>query len=181
MRSCVRTLHLHRHRLRSGRSSIPRRQRWNRKLAAYWILRLRGSMTAVGGASLSTAMTVLEQLIPINPSTVVPAKAGTHSPWHWLFEKGIRRFALTRGHGVWIPAFAGTTVGGRIGSTFCNSCCAWPRVGKPELLCHNEMQQHVACAGSAWNRRVRPKKSRRISCLMFACSPAVSNSPKGRW
>src|SRR5215203_6759873 len=48
---------------------------------------------------------------------VVPAKAGTHSPLRFDLERGYgllrvdleRGYGLSRGHGVWVSAFAGTT------------------------------------------------------------------------
>src|SRR4051812_37590370 len=40
---------------------------------------------------------------------VVPAKAGTHNPWHCLLRKASAPSPKTRAHGVWVPAFAGTT------------------------------------------------------------------------
>ena len=40
---------------------------------------------------------------------VVPAKAGTHHPWHCWLQKDFRFIAETRFLAVWAPAFAGTT------------------------------------------------------------------------
>src|SRR5947208_1066185 len=45
-------------------------------------------------------------------SFVVPAKAGTHNPFRCEF---VRRLATYRGHGVWVPAFAGRPRRGRRG------------------------------------------------------------------
>jgi len=45
-------------------------------------------------------------------SLVVPAKAGTHNHRRGLLEKNINSgHSKSRGRGVWIPAFAGTTCG----------------------------------------------------------------------
>ena len=50
-----------------------------------------------------------------NILSVVPAKAGTHNPWRSCsgaaFQQGHSRFPHHRRHGVWVPAFAGTTKG----------------------------------------------------------------------
>jgi hypothetical protein len=42
---------------------------------------------------------------------VVPAKAGTHNPWPSMFETKLDTTAFSHHnpHGVWVPAFAGTT------------------------------------------------------------------------
>jgi hypothetical protein len=40
---------------------------------------------------------------------VVPANAGTHNHRLELLEKVSALGAKTKGHGVWVPAFAGTT------------------------------------------------------------------------
>jgi hypothetical protein len=42
-------------------------------------------------------------------SVVVPAKAGTHNPWRFPLKKDFATVPTTRRHGVWVPAFAGTT------------------------------------------------------------------------
>jgi hypothetical protein len=42
---------------------------------------------------------------------VVPAKAGIHSPWHCLLRKASAILPKCKRHGVWVPAFAGTTRG----------------------------------------------------------------------
>ena len=45
-------------------------------------------------------------------SSVVPAKAGTHNHWRsWLLrEESLNSDAHNKRHGVWAPAFAGTTL-----------------------------------------------------------------------
>jgi hypothetical protein len=40
---------------------------------------------------------------------VVPANAGTHNPGRSLLKKVFGYSAKTIAHGVWVPAFAGTT------------------------------------------------------------------------
>jgi len=44
-------------------------------------------------------------------SEVVPAKAGTHNLWPSMFETRLdtSTFSHHYPHGVWVPAFAGTT------------------------------------------------------------------------
>src|SRR4051812_2246976 len=52
-------------------------------------------------------------MMSIHTLSVVPAKAGTHSPWPSCcgdaFQQRHYRIAHHRRHGVWVPAFAGTT------------------------------------------------------------------------
>ena len=43
-------------------------------------------------------------------SIVVPAKAGTHNHRKWGYTKAVEQHAKTIGRGVWVPAFAGTTL-----------------------------------------------------------------------
>jgi len=43
------------------------------------------------------------------PHIVVPAHAGTHNPERSLLDQGNCPWAQTKGRGVWVPAFAGTT------------------------------------------------------------------------
>jgi hypothetical protein len=52
------------------------------------------------------AMTALHER---NTNYVVPANAGTHHPWRRLFWTASTASLKTRAHGVWVPAFAGTT------------------------------------------------------------------------
>src|SRR5258708_16635626 len=47
--------------------------------------------------------------LTIESSCVVPAKAGTHSHRRLLGQKASASATKTIGHGVWVPAFAGTT------------------------------------------------------------------------
>jgi hypothetical protein len=42
-------------------------------------------------------------------SSVVPAKAGTHNHRKWGCAKSLHSVFQNRRHGVWVPAFAGTT------------------------------------------------------------------------
>jgi hypothetical protein len=48
-----------------------------------------------------------------NTLSVVPAQAGTHNPWRSCsgdaFQQGHSRLSHHNRHGVWVPAFAGTT------------------------------------------------------------------------
>jgi hypothetical protein len=44
-------------------------------------------------------------------SMVVPAQAGTHNPWIRGFKMNVATLSLAnRVQGVWVPAFAGTTI-----------------------------------------------------------------------
>src|SRR4051812_111378 len=40
---------------------------------------------------------------------VVPAKAGTHTPWPLVSALGLVALAYNRDRWLWVPAFAGTT------------------------------------------------------------------------
>jgi hypothetical protein len=48
-------------------------------------------------------------LVRANSLHIVPANAGTHNPGRHCAE-GLYHYALMRRHGVWVPAFAGTTL-----------------------------------------------------------------------
>src|ERR1700733_1423691 len=48
--------------------------------------------------------------VQVTPA-VVPANAGTHNPGSLLWQKVSHSSASSMGRGVWVPAFAGTTVG----------------------------------------------------------------------
>src|ERR1700689_475200 len=56
-------------------------------------------------------MKLLRSLIIYNKdvSRVVPAKAGTHNHGRQLLESRLPPSAKSHRHGVWVPAFAGTT------------------------------------------------------------------------
>src|SRR4051812_22873124 len=49
----------------------------------------------------------MENLSPL--TAIVPAQAGTHNPWHSNSSTAFTPAFQLRGHGVWVPAFAGTT------------------------------------------------------------------------
>ena len=62
-----------------------------------------------GGAGVAGG--VREMISRIAFQQVVPAKAGTHNPWRFLLRKASTPVPKTQRHGVWVPAFAGTTRG----------------------------------------------------------------------
>ena len=62
----------------------------------------RGSVPSTGHAAAAAAT--------LSSIPVVPAKAGTHNPWRPCLRKASTASSNQRRHGVWVLAFAGTTV-----------------------------------------------------------------------
>src|SRR5450631_3263272 len=64
---------------------------------------------AQSGMRVFSQEILLRRAWMIRSSSVVPAKAGTHSHRGQLGAEAVNQRAKTHGRGVWVPAFAGTT------------------------------------------------------------------------
>src|ERR1700689_2491013 len=73
------------------------------------LLRVACALSFWGVANLQTSGAVRRE--NEDSHLVVPANAGTHNPWLRLREKALAAALKPRRHGVWMPAFAGTTRG----------------------------------------------------------------------
>ena len=139
--------------------------------------------------SIGTAIaTHLQEEVVANCSDlivpVVPANAGTHNPWHWLWKKASTPLPKKRTHGVWVPASAGTT---RYESTssrhhapeFCQSFSPQRRRGRRKCRVHGAPAARVQ--GTHTVVTTGPPKTPGIPCAMvltvsFVLSPATNSS-----
>jgi len=75
-----------------------------------------GSANLSGRFSLHAARDAVHEIVSLMmmltacSQSVVPANAGTHTPCHFVLALGQRPFFTPARQGLWVPAFAGTTI-----------------------------------------------------------------------